>query len=75
MALLDVKIDEKAGTLIIILSLEKKPKASKSGKSLVVADSGGRESTGILMDKQGRRAGKDSGGKDIQISAVAYIEK
>ena len=64
MSLLEMKIDEDAGTLTIVLGLGKKPKASKSGKSLVVVDSGGSTSTGVLVD-----------GKDVQISAVAFTKK
>lgn len=64
MSLLSMKIDKVAETMTIVLGLEKMPKASKSGKSLVVADSGGSTSTGTLVK-----------GKDVYISAVAYIKK
>ena len=75
MSLLEMKIDEDAGTMTLVLSLEEKPKASKSGKSLVVADSGGSASAGILMNKRGQRANESKGGKEVFVSAVAYIEK
>ena len=64
MSLLSMKIDDRAETMTIVLSLEKKPKPSGSGKSLVIAASGGSMSTGVLVD-----------GKDVHISAVAYTKK
>ena len=67
MPLQSVTIDEEAETITIVLGLEKKPKASTTGKSLIIASSGGRSvSTGVLVN---------AGGKDVQISAVAYIAK
>ena len=65
MSLLDMKIDEEAGTLTLVLGLEKKPRASTTGKSLIIATSGGGSvSTGQLVK-----------GKDVQVSATAYIAK
>jgi len=64
MSLQSVEIDKDAETLTIVLSLEKKPQVSKSGRSLVVASSGGGISTGDLVD-----------GKIVRVSAVAYIPK
>ena len=72
MALLDMKVDEEAGTMTLVLSLEKNPGPSKSGKTLVVAQSGSIASTGILMDRKGHRSNK---GREVRVSAVAYIAK
>jgi len=75
MPLLDMKVDKEAGTITLVLSLEKTLRPSKSGKTFVVAQSGGTASTGVLMDRRGQLANGTSGGKDVQVSAVAYIAK
>jgi len=75
MSLRELKIDVDAGTVTIVLNMEKKPRPSKTGKSLVIATSDGCYGTGQLINKYGKRANEGEGGKAVSISAVAYIEK
>ena len=66
MVLKSVVIDEDAQTLTIVLGLEKKPKLSSSGKTRIVADSGGS----VLAIPA-----NSINGKSITVSAVAWIAK
>jgi hypothetical protein len=62
MALRNVKIDEKAKTFTITMDLET-PRPSSSGKTLIVATTGGGTSSDAIVN-----------GKPVTINVNAYIK-
>ena len=58
-----MKVEKKGSTLVITIDLQT-PKASASGKTLVVASSGGNQRTTVEVD-----------GKAVTVGVNAYIPK
>ena len=54
-------IDKKAGTITLVLPLNAKPVPSKSGKSLILASTGGNIELGV------------HGGKAVKVGANIYV--
>jgi hypothetical protein len=58
---MNLTIDKKAGTVTIVMPLNAKPVASKSGKSLILASTGGNVILGT------------HGGKDVKVGLNVYV--